>query len=49
MTDIKTARTIVGAIGLASILGASDRNCWLWPSTTQRAYLAAKNYRFNLV
>ncbi|CAN7046211.1 unnamed protein product, partial [Brassica rapa subsp. trilocularis] len=42
MTDIKTARTIVGAIGKSSILGVCDRNCWFWPSTTQRAYLAAK-------
>lgn len=34
-------QTVRAALQLKE-LGACDRNCWLWPSITQRAYQAAE-------
>lgn len=34
-------QTVKAALQLKS-MGACDRNCWLWPSITQRAYQAAE-------
>lgn len=34
-------QTVRAALQLKA-LGACDRNCWLWPSITQRAYQAAE-------
>lgn len=34
-------QTVRAAIQLKA-MGACDRNCWLWPSITQRAYQAAE-------
>lgn len=34
-------QTLRAALQLKA-MGACDRNCWLWPSITQRAYQAAE-------
>lgn len=34
-------QTVRAALQLKE-MGACDRNCWLWPSITQRAYQAAE-------
>lgn len=41
LSEIGKKQTIRAALALRD-MGACDRNCWIWPSITQRAYQAAE-------